>query len=376
MYALSDIKHIHLEITSKCNAGCPMCPRHYPHTSLLRESVGNIDMTLDIAKQVLQKSLLKTVSRINFCGNFGDAIANKDFIDIVEYIRSVNPNIYLILTTNAGARDTKFWVKVARLINRCDFGIDGLSDTNHIYRQSVNWNLLERNVITYINESIKLGKQNHSTWVMNIFKHNEHQIQEAKRLASKWKISNFKIRITDRFDTWGKNGVNAWPVVDKNMNISHIIYPKGHDDQVPIDPINMVEKSINSIKTQERDNNNTLTSSELETLMLRYGNDDISCDVSKAKSIYIDYHGKLYPCCYFAVTIIHPNSPRSKQIAEMYSKYGKNFNDLKTNSVENIFDSGIFEEIEDGWYKKDIKSGKNATCIYKCGKSSARCAVS
>jgi MoaA/NifB/PqqE/SkfB family radical SAM enzyme len=331
-------------------------------------------MTLDIAKQVLQKSLLKTISRINFCGNFGDAIANKDFIDIVEYIRSVNPNIYLILTTNGGARDIKFWKKVARLIDRCEFGIDGLGDTNHLYRQSVNWGILERNVTTYINESIKLNKQYHSVWVMNVFRHNEHQVNEAKQLAQQWRISKFETRITDRFDTWGKHGINAWPVVDKNLNITHVLYPKGYDSEEYID-LSMIEKSINSIKLQEK-NDKILTESDLENLNKRHGNDDVSCHVAREKSIYIDYLGRLYPCCYFGSAIMYPNSSRARQIDQMYSRYGDKFNDLKINSIESIFDSGIFEEIEDSWYKKDIKSGKNATCVYKCGKNSAKCAIS
>lgn len=352
-----------------------MCPRHYPHTSITRECVGNVDMTLDIAKTVLQKSLLQRISQINFCGNFGDAIANKDFIDIVEYIKSVNPKIYMILTTNGGARDTKFWTKVAKLINRCEFGIDGLRDTNHLYRQFVNWDILERNVTTYINESIKNGKSMHSVWVMNVFKHNSHQIQDAKTIASKWGISKFQTRVTDRFDSWSKTGINAWPVVDKNLNITHTIYPKNHDEEHTID-LSIIKKTIDSVKRQEKTNMIIPTHDELEQLDHRYGNDDVSCHVSKEKSIYIDYSGRLYPCCHFGATIAYPNNPRAKQIAEMYSRYGENINDLKINSIEHIFDSGIFEEIEDSWHKKDIKSGKNATCIYKCGKNSARCAVS
>lgn len=352
-----------------------MCPRHYPHTSVLRECVGNVDMTLDIAKFVLQKSLLQKISQINFCGNFGDAIANKDFIDIVEYIKSINPKIYLILTTNGGARDIKFWTKVAKLINRCEFGIDGLRDTNHLYRQFVNWDILERNVTTYINESIKLGKSMHSTWVMNVFQHNSHQVQAAKKIAAEWKISKFQTRVTDRFDTWGKSGINSWPVVDKNFNITHVIYPRNYDGQDVIDP-SLIEKSIDSVKLQEKSNMNALMQDDLEKLEYRFGNDTISCQVSKDRSIYIDYSGKLYPCCYFGASVAYPNNPRTKQISEMYFRYGENFNDLKSNTIESIFDSGIFEEIEDSWYKKDIKSGKNATCIYKCGKNSARCAVS
>lgn len=374
MYSLEEINHLHLEITSKCNAGCPMCSRHYAHTSILRELVGNFDMTLDDAKHILQKSLLKRITRINFCGNFGDAIANKDFISIVEYIRSVNPKIHLTLTTNGGARDTNFWIKVAKLIDLCDFGIDGLRDTNHLYRQFVNWDILERNVNSYIKESIRLGKRDHSIWTMNVFKHNKHQIEDAKNLASKWKVTQFKVRITNRLDVWNKDGLKSWPVVDDNMNIKHVLYPVD-GDEISIDP-NTLKQTIDYIKFTEEKNESKLSNDDLEYLTKLYHNDVISCEVKKDKSVYIDYFGRLFPCCWFGSVFTYPNSPRSKQIVEMYSKYGENFNNLKINNIESIFDSGVFEEIEDSWYKKDFKSGKNVTCTKFCAKNGPKCIVS
>jgi MoaA/NifB/PqqE/SkfB family radical SAM enzyme len=332
-------------------------------------------MTLDDAKLVLQKSLLKKLSYINFSGNYGDAIANKDFIPIIEYIRSVNPKIHLTLTTNGGARDTNFWIKIANLIDTCDFGIDGLRDTNHLYRQFVNWNILERNVIAYINESNRLKKQMHSIWTINVFKHNEHQVQDAKKLASQWGISKFRIRITNRFDTWSKPRINAWPVVDDNMNMTHVLYPVGSDEQIIIDPL-MIKASIDKAKISEQKNGDILSKTDLEYLTNRHDNDDISCEASKRKSIYIDYLGRLFPCCYFASVFTYSNSSRPRQIIDIYSKYGENFNNLKKNTIESIFDSGIFEEIEDSWYKKDIKSGKNATCILFCAKNGPKCSIS
>ena len=53
MINFSNIQHLHLEISSKCNARCPLCPRNffgYPFNDGYVEH----DMTLDEAKQILE----------------------------------------------------------------------------------------------------------------------------------------------------------------------------------------------------------------------------------------------------------------------------------------------------------------------------------
>jgi hypothetical protein len=58
------------------------------------------------------------------------------------------------------------------------------------------------------------------------------------------------------------------------------------------------------------------------------------------------------------------------QIKQMYEKYGNNFNDLSKYSIESIFDSGIFEEIEIGMQHKNISCGKTIVCMRRCSKKS------
>jgi len=351
-----------------------MCPRYYNYTTLLREDIGSVDMTLSSAKNILQHSLLSNIKLIHFCGNYGDAIVNKDFIPIVKYIRSINPNIHITLSTNGGARDKKFWTDIAHLVDKCDFGIDGLRDTNHLYRQFVNWDLLERNVKTYTEESIKLGKRNHSAWIMNVFRHNKHQINEAKSLSKEWNVTTFSQRLTDRFSTMGKNGVTNWPVYDKNLNLTHVIYPSENDNNdISHD---LMETSMKLVKKITRPTRFEISSDDYKSLENRYGNDKISCKVNSGKkSIYIDYKGRLYPCCYIASTINLPGDSKGQQLIQMYEQFGKDFNDLNINSIENIFESGIFEEIEISWYKKSISCGKTAVCIAKCGINSHKSAL-
>ena len=46
------------------------------------------------------------------------------------------------MNTNAGARDPEWWADVAKAIGRMGcviFSVDGLEETNPLYRQNVRW---------------------------------------------------------------------------------------------------------------------------------------------------------------------------------------------------------------------------------------------
>ena len=54
------------------------------------------------------------------------------------------------------------------------FGIDGLEDTNHIYRKNVRWKKLKDNYTTYIQHG------GTASWQFIIFEHNKHQEDIAR----------------------------------------------------------------------------------------------------------------------------------------------------------------------------------------------------
>ena len=54
--------------------------------------------------------------------------------------------MWLSMNTNAGAKDIYWWAKLAEVIGRRGaviFSVDGLRDTNHLYRQNVVWDNVE-----------------------------------------------------------------------------------------------------------------------------------------------------------------------------------------------------------------------------------------
>ena len=165
MYSLQDIRNLHLEISSRCNAACPLCPRNfygYPHNDGYVEH----DMTLDEAQKIFDPVFVAQLNSVNINGNFGDAVMNPHTIDILQYFRSCNANLIILISTNAGARNKKFWQQLALLDAHVYFCIDGLEDTHSIYRQNTLYQTVIKNACNFIQAG------GHANWKMINFKQN------------------------------------------------------------------------------------------------------------------------------------------------------------------------------------------------------------
>ena len=115
-----------------------------------------------------------------------------NLINMLNKLADVKPDMFLKVATNGGARNIQFWKELSTVLKRFDdhqvtFAIDGLKDTNHIYRRNVNWEKLIENV-TAFNED----PQSISAWRCIIFDHNKHQINDMLNLAQKLGFSSFR----------------------------------------------------------------------------------------------------------------------------------------------------------------------------------------
>ena len=133
-------------------------------------------------------------SEINLCGNNGDPIYHPRFLEILKQLKNQNHKIKI--ATNGSAKTEKFWTQVGDITDKQDtitFGIDGLDDTNHLYRIGSNFDKIIENATAYINAG---GK---AEWQFIEFAHNYHQIDDAEKLASKLGFTNFTVKYTARF---------------------------------------------------------------------------------------------------------------------------------------------------------------------------------
>lgn len=331
MYNITDIQHLHLEISSRCNAACPLCPRNFYGYSF-NDGYVEHDMSLKEAQKIFSKVFLNQLNEIYINGNFGDIVMNKHSVDILKYFKSSNPALKIIVSTNGGARNKKFWTDLAELDIDVVFCLDGLEDTHHLYRQNTKF----KTVIKNANYFIESG--GHATWKMIKFDHNIHQIsmaeKESKRLGFK------KFILVD-------HGRHTGPVFNQQKQLTHVIgKPKITDFETLF---------------KSRSTDTVL----LEDIVHDRTPYPISCQVKKQKSIYVSSTGDVYPCCFLAF------SPKTYGHGNYHQAANAQFNKLinKNNALTYPLHECInwFYKIEETWQIPDFDQGRLVICNDVCG---------
>jgi MoaA/NifB/PqqE/SkfB family radical SAM enzyme len=314
MYNLNQIKTVHLEVTSRCQATCPMCARNIQ--GLDNPWLELDEITLDQFKQWFPVDFIKQLDRLYMCGNLGDPIVAKDTLKIFQYLRETNPTISLSMNTNGSAKSWHFWKGLAGLKVHVRFGIDGLIDTHSLYRIGTDWVKIIDNARLFINAG------GEATWDMLVFEHNEHQVEICRELSEQLGFKNFVSKNTSRFRE------DKLQVLNKDGTTSHVLFP--------------------SIKSKK-----------ISKLLGTDEPAEISCKVLNEKSIYINAKGQVIPCCwldYNAMLPIHPSR------VDMLDK-GIKFETLKEKTLDEIFGEKTFTTIRDSWGTSPVRE-----CSRQCGK--------
>ena len=76
MFKFNELQSIHLEISTRCQASCPMCSRNY-HGGLSNPLLKEADWNILDFKSIIGP-VIDQLTNINFCGNFGDPLLNVD----------------------------------------------------------------------------------------------------------------------------------------------------------------------------------------------------------------------------------------------------------------------------------------------------------
>lgn len=236
------VKVLHLEPTDVCQAACPLCARE---TDALFDKNQQQHLDLYTISKVFSTEQIAQLDKMFMCGNYGDPAAGKHTLEIYHAFRSINPDIILGMNTNGGLQGTWWWEALANHLSRIQdyvvFSIDGLEDTNHLYRKNVVWDKVIANAETFI----KSGGNAH--WDMLVYEHNEHQVDACEKLAKDLGFKWFRAKVSKR-----------------QSNISWLKQPVGWSNSA-ID-----EGTIRCIRENEQ-------------------------------SIYMNAKGIVYPCCWLGV---------------------------------------------------------------------------
>ena len=194
----TSVKQLHIELTDKCNAACPMCIRTNPKTGKEQPWLLKRELTLEDFQDIVRPEDLLSLEKINFCGNYGEPLAAKDLIPIIKYVYSNNPEVNIEIASNASTRSEDWWWELLEATHKKPFkiifGIDGTNQSqNEFYRRNTNFEKIVNNAKFFIENG------GHAEWQYLVFKHNEKDIEKAKQMSIDMGFKNFYTVATERF---------------------------------------------------------------------------------------------------------------------------------------------------------------------------------
>jgi sulfatase maturation enzyme AslB (radical SAM superfamily) len=316
-----EIKYLQIDHNSSCNLRCPQCARTHEGNTI--PGLPNKQLNVEHYKEFILGA--PNLNFIMWCGNYGEVIVSDTFLECLQYVVE-NTTAKLVIATNSSARDESWWKELGLLLKgrgKVNFSIDGLEDTNHLYRVNANFDKCMRNAQAFIDAG------GIARWDYLVFGHNEHQVDDAILKAKQMGFRDFAIKLTNRF-------VNDEQYTNKksgaeNQNV--ITRKSKYTLEMPRD-----ESMIGSGKNQN------------QLIMEKYGNwknyvdqTPISCKWKPNGQIFLDFENRVWPCTWTASGYLHYGENTQKtQANQLFDLYGKDFNNLDKYSLAEVLEHDYF----------------------------------
>jgi MoaA/NifB/PqqE/SkfB family radical SAM enzyme len=315
-------------------------------------------------------------------------------LEICKYINEVSRNTAVRVNTNGGMRKPEWWAELGKLFSKyprsmynywsVTFSIDGLEDTNHLYRRNVKWNAVIANAQAFIDAG------GTAIWDYLIFKHNEHQILEAQELSKKMKFNEFVPKKSLGVD----NGTHLQPmaVLDKDGQLEYIIEAptnsknRNLENPIGVDPMNIETFKFEDYKRlKENKEIGDYFQEQVKTVYedrilkednSKYNSCSISCKSkgwTGGKEIFVDNFGRVMPCCYIGTHLngVYTDT-RTLQLHKHMNDYGWDHFSLENHTLEDILESGHLDRVfADSWSIDRVEDGRLSYCADTCGKTSS-----
>lgn len=330
MLKLSDIRQVQIELTTRCNARCPMCMRNYRGMDY-NSGYPETELTLEQLKHILKPEFLKQLTRgVNFNGNLGDFGLARDAQEIVHWL--ADQNVPVSINTNGSMRTPEWWAQLARPGVQIGFALDGLADTHALYRQDTDWHRIVANARAFI------AAGGHAVWRFIPFDHNRHQIENCKQLAQDQGFSVF-----ENID----EGRNQGPVYSRTGEFSHWIGQPWKNSSLRPDIKPLLENHVTWF-----DHRTVKSDKDITPLQ-------ITCQHKRLEEIYIAADGGVYPCCFLGFYPGQMTHPGNEQLLPMVRE---------NNALKYDLDHCIswFNLVEESWSKSSIREGRLYGCVNSC----------
>lgn len=333
MYKFDEIEMVHVEVTGKCNARCPMCSR-YDRLGNLHPDIKETHLPSEIFYKLFNDKFVTQLNHVYFSGVYGDPCIHPDLLEFCQYL--ISKGIRVKVDTNAGYRKPEFWSKMALAGVHINFAVDGLADTNHLYRRDVKWDIVEANMRAFSEAG------GTAQWNFIVFEHNEKDIPAAKKMADDLNF-DFRLKVTQKFKRF-----NSWHVYENDQ--------KQYELQPPVNVLyrhtNIGKESFSIVEKANTD----FASDQYK----KFDSVEVDCKSLNRKEIFLNYQGYVVPCCYLG-TLYGPSSNTAQ-----FKQYNLDNFSLQNYSLEEIVDN--LSVIKDSW-SKTTAEGKLITCSHTCGKN-------
>lgn len=328
MYDLNKPIIINWELNNICNLMCPQCARNTIKDGVLQWKVDGSGQfsgtTLNDADNSLETfkiafNNIGNVGKVKFIGSVSENVASKDFAKICNFI--IDSSSHVHVCTNGSLRSKKWWADLGKIFNRDNksivrFTLDGLRDELSLYRIGADYNKIIENAQAYISTG------GSAEWRMIVFKHNQHQIEEAKSLAKEYNFDHFTLIYSNR--THNLNKPFSYKGKDYNL-LPQDIFPEGNE------------------KLKKR--NKYVSGDELG---------EISCKFQIKNKIYVDHTNRVWPCCHI------PNKKNMLGNQKFYDDYYYDkSNNLLEKTLSEILHDNFYELLQMSWTKK-------SACLDRC----------
>ena len=410
---VNNVTEIDLECTTFCNLKCPECNRTTDKNNL-SSILNTTHITLENCKTWFKPTELINLTDVRFCGAIDEALMNPELTDILDFFLDEFKIKYIDIRTNGAVRTPAFWTNLVNHLptnHMIVFGLDGLEDTNHIYRVGAKWEKIINNAKAFISAG------GNASWQFIEFEHNKHQIEEAKQLAKELGFKEFRLVSSTR-PTMTENleHIRKDDKVSALSNRKNKDSNKWMDEQGPLNDNTPIKKKKSKIKEQSwaKMNEKDTKSSVQEITLVEKDHDKLKTVIhcenqghGNGNRILINALAQVTPCCFLNGYFHQPygynknkikleekellnipfsfhevqlqerydilNMPFSFHevpiLAKLFHKHKNNQDELTAISLEHhtlkeILEGDFFADIQDSWTTKDPIE----RCLEVCGK--------
>lgn len=328
----SDINTLQIEPTTYCNARCPHCAR-FDVRGNLHPSLTLQHLDIEAIKNNIEIDQLCNLKTVVLEGDKGDPAMHPDIEKIISFFSYAPSAPQVILYTNGSIRSPKWWEALAKhgYSNlKVVFSIDGLRDTNHLYRVGLDFNTILNNVKSFI---VSGGD---AIWKMILFRHNEHQLNEISEFSKKLGFSKFAY-VPCRMAEF--QGNNQWPVIIDGQ-VTHYLEP----------PL-VIQGGMNNHKPDVKEPDVKITSYP-----------DRICPNLTIGKIYITHQNYVVPCCsmHFDTQLDYNGKSRLEQMSGGFDNQDLTKQSLTTILNNQLFKTTLIDSLHSGqWHYNCVRNCKN-----------------